>query len=141
MRAWLIKGDDGLFWSVTLGWGGYLQATMFTDEEKILATIPTTGNPYWELDWEVEAPMMTWNHRVVRTQDGNDPDNPVLLRLVEVYYGGAGELLGYSEPFMCGDDIGELRHLVARLTEALEQPIIDESSFPAPTTFEGLKPV
>jgi len=130
----LIKGDDGLFWSVTLGWGGYLQATMFTDEEKILATMPTTGNPYWELDWEVEAPMMTWNHRVVKTKDGNDPENPVLLRLVEVHYRGE-QPVGYSEPFMCGDNLDELMGLVARLHIALEQPILDEADFPVPAEF------
>jgi len=58
-----------------------------------------------------------------------------LLRLVEVHYRGE-EPVGYSEPFMCGDDLPELQSLVERLRVALEQPILDEADFPIPAKFE-----
>lgn len=76
-----------------------------------------------------------WNHRVIRTQEGNDPDNPLLLRLVEVHYRDETPI-GYSECFMCGDDIAELQGLVERLRIALEQPILDEADFPAPAKYD-----
>jgi hypothetical protein len=35
----------------------------------------------------------------------------------------------YSEPYMCGDDIDELRLLLQRLEKALGEPVLHEKDF------------
>lgn len=64
---------------------------------------------------------MNWNHRVVRVKDGDE----TFLMLAEVYYNDDGTPSGYSECFMHGDDMGELRQLVNRLADAVTHPILD----------------
>ena len=76
--------------------------------------------------------MFTWNHRVVRTDEGNTEDGKLLV-LAEVCYNEDGSLMGWNEPFMCGDDLLELRRLVKHLSVAISQPILDISEFPLPT--------
>lgn len=66
---------------------------------------------------------MDWNHRVVRVKDGDE----TFLMLAEVYYNDDGTPSGYSECFMHGDDMGELRQLVNRLADAVTHPVIDAS--------------
>lgn len=65
----------------------------------------------------------TWNHRVMNcpSENGGDP----LLKFVEVYYED-GVIVGHSDAFFCGDDIEELRELLARLSRALDKPILEE---------------
>ncbi len=58
---------------------------------------------------------MNWNNRVVNV-DGT-------LMLAEVSYMG-GKPIGYCEPCIVGDDMDELRRVVARLTEALDKPVL-----------------
>lgn len=58
---------------------------------------------------------MGWNNRVVNV-DGT-------LMLAEVSYMG-DEPIGYCSPCIVGDDIDELRRVVARLTEALDKPVL-----------------
>lgn len=61
----------------------------------------------------------TWNHRVVRGKDG-------LLSFAEVHYEN-GKPVGYSDCFMCGETTETLQTLLAQLTRATQQPIIDEA--------------
>lgn len=65
---------------------------------------------------------MTWNHRVVRVKE---TDNDDLLILTEVFYDENGKPTGYTEPFMCSETIDGLRELLARLSEALAEPVLD----------------
>lgn len=74
--------------------------------------------------------MFTWNHRVIRDEDGT-------LLFGEVCYNEDGTPFGYNAPFMCGDDIEELRWLLNRLNSALDHPLIEERDFThRPTTEE-----
>ena len=47
---------------------------------------------------------------------------------VEVHYEN-GEPVGYTDAFMGGDAVEELRELVDRLTRALDKPVLHESEF------------
>lgn len=69
---------------------------------------------------------MHWNHRIVRVKD-NDEER---LMFAEVYYNDDGSLMGYGECFMYGDDMGELRQLVNRLGNAINQPVLNDTDFP-----------
>lgn len=51
-------------------------------------------------------------------------------RFVEVYYEDDGTASSYSEPFLVGDDVDELRSVAARLAAACDQPVLDASEFP-----------
>lgn len=64
--------------------------------------------------------MSTWNHRVVKM---DDEDGTLLL--AEVVYDDDGNPLGYHEPFMSSDTIEGLQELLTRLSDALEEPVLD----------------
>lgn len=70
---------------------------------------------------------MHWNHRVIRF---NTKDEGEKLMIAEVYYDEKNKPMSYGEPFMLGDNMGELKELVARLDKCLTQPIIDATEFP-----------
>lgn len=56
------------------------------------------------------------------------PSEPCFA-LREVYYDDAGLPAAHGEPFMNGDDLGELRALLPRLATALELPVLSEKDF------------
>jgi hypothetical protein len=64
--------------------------------------------------------MSTWNHRVVKMDDEEGT-----LLLAEVVYDEDGNPLGYHEPFMSSDTIEGLQELITRLSDALEEPVLD----------------
>jgi len=64
--------------------------------------------------------MSTWNHRVVKMDDEEGT-----LLLAEVIYDEDGNPLGYHEPFMSSDTIEGLQELITRLSDALEEPVLD----------------
>lgn len=64
--------------------------------------------------------MSTWNHRVVKM---DDEDGTLLL--AEVVYDEDGNPLGYHEPFMCSETIEGLQELLTRLSDALDEPVLD----------------
>jgi hypothetical protein len=64
--------------------------------------------------------MNTWNHRVVKMDDEEGT-----LLLAEVFYDEDGNPLGYHEPFMSSDTIEGLQELITRLSDALEEPVLD----------------
>ena len=64
--------------------------------------------------------MSTWNHRVVKMDDEEGT-----LLLAEVVYDDDGNPLGYHEPFMSSDTIEGLQELITRLSDALEEPVLD----------------
>lgn len=64
--------------------------------------------------------MSTWNHRVVKM---DDEDGTLLL--AEVVYDEDGNPLGYHEPFMSSDTIEDLQELITRLSDALDEPVLD----------------
>ncbi len=64
--------------------------------------------------------MSTWNHRVVKMDDEEGT-----LLLAEVVYDEDGNALGYHEPFMSSDTIEGLQELITRLSDALEEPVLD----------------
>jgi len=47
----------------------------------------------------------------------------------EVYYDEEGKPDSYSDPFVCGDDLDELRLLLQRLENALDKPVLHENDF------------
>jgi hypothetical protein len=64
---------------------------------------------------------MFWNHRIVRLERGD-------LMFAEVSYDSeTKKAIGYTEPFMLGDDLGDMRQLVNRLGDAINQDIINEA--------------
>jgi hypothetical protein len=52
-----------------------------------------------------------------------------MLLFKEVYYDEEGKPDSYSEPFMFGDDLDELRLLLLRLEKALDKPVLHENEF------------
>ena len=71
---------------------------------------------------------MNWNHRVVNCPSENGGDD--LYTFKEVYYDDhEGKPYAYSNPFMCGDDMDELRLLLQRLEKALGEPVLHETDF------------
>lgn len=71
---------------------------------------------------------MSWNHRVVRRFYPNTHmDDSMLYEIYEVYYKEDGNIDGITEePIRIREEnIDDLRKTVERLTECLEQPIID----------------
>ena len=66
--------------------------------------------------------MNTWNHRVVRV----DEDGTLLI--AEVVYDEDGNPLGYHEPFMCSETVEGLQELITRLSDALEEPVLDATT-------------
>ena len=70
---------------------------------------------------------MNWNHRVVNCPSENGGDD--LYTFKEVYYDDEGKPDAYSDPFMCGDDLDELRLLLQRLEKALGEPVLHETDF------------
>lgn len=75
---------------------------------------------------------MTWNHRVIRYEDGS-------LEIVEVYYEDDGSLMGYSDAtvYARADDEGgapdSLQRQVAWFLDSLDRPILDVGDFFAHT--------
>jgi len=70
---------------------------------------------------------MNWNHRVMNCPSENGGEDLLLFK--EVYYDEEGKPDSYSEPFMCGDDLDELRLLLRRLEKALSEPVLHETDF------------
>lgn len=71
---------------------------------------------------------MSWNHRVVRRFYPNTHmDDSMLYEIYEVYYNSDGTIDGITEePIRIREEtIDDLRKTVQRLTQCLEQPIID----------------
>lgn len=79
---------------------------------------------------DIGEKAMNWNHRVVRVMDCIDEQGTAHYKLIlaEVYYNDDGTPSGYSECFMHGDELGDLRQLVNRLGDALNKDIVE---FPA----------
>lgn len=65
--------------------------------------------------------IMRWNYRIVKTHDG--------LRIFDVYYDEAGNPVAtHTVPtYIYGDTVDELREQLARISEALTLPILDEA--------------
>jgi len=67
--------------------------------------------------------MKTWNHRIVRTIEQDGP----MLHLKEVHYDEAGNPVGFSNVFMMGESMDEMKLLIDRLATGIKQPILDET--------------
>ena len=70
---------------------------------------------------------MNWNHRVMNCPSENGGDDFYLFK--EVYYDDQDRPDSYSEPFMCGDSVDELKELLQRLEKALTLPVLHENDF------------
>ena len=73
---------------------------------------------------------MEWNHRVVRFKD-EDIKGGYRHEFKEVFYNDDGELTGYTDVFMWGEDVAEMQELGDRLLKASALPVLDESDFPS----------
>jgi len=69
---------------------------------------------------------MNWNHRLMNCPSENGGEDYITFK--EVYY-DEGKPCSYCNPFMGGDDIGEVRELLVRLGKAVEQPVLHEDEF------------
>jgi hypothetical protein len=70
--------------------------------------------------------MFHWNHRIVRVKDGDE----TVLMFAEVHYNEDGGLMVYTEPFIHGETLDEMRQTAERLLKATSQPVLDENDFP-----------
>jgi len=70
---------------------------------------------------------MNWNHRVMNCPSENGGDDYITFK--EVFYDDEGKPNLYTEPFMGADTKQGLEELVARLSKALEQPMLHEKNF------------
>jgi hypothetical protein len=70
---------------------------------------------------------MHWNHRVLDLTEENDGEP--LYAIKEVHYDENDKPTGYGEPSIVSEDLNELKWVVARLGEALTQPILKAKDF------------
>ena len=68
----------------------------------------------------------TWNHRLMNCPSENGGDD--YFCFVEMHYED-GKPIGYSEAFMGGDTVEEVRELVTRLYGAMGKPVLHEDTF------------
>ena len=69
---------------------------------------------------------MHWNHRIVRIKNGDE----TILKFSEVHYNEDGSLMLFTDPFLHGESIEDMRQTAERLLKATSLPIIDEQDFP-----------
>lgn len=69
---------------------------------------------------------MTWNHRVIKTKDGEDD----FYYIAEVYY-DEDKPRGYTEKPVgaCGNSIDELKKDLERMLRCLDKPVLTENDF------------
>jgi hypothetical protein len=76
---------------------------------------------------------MSWNHRVVRFKAQDVVDGEVVdedLAVCEVYYDDDGKPAHFDPtPFVRGDTIDNIKHVLALMAECLERPVIDQDEF------------
>ena len=70
---------------------------------------------------------MKWNHRLMNCPSENGGEDYFTFK--EVYYDDQDRPESYSDPFMGGDDIDEVRRLVARLADCIDSPVLHEKEF------------
>lgn len=70
---------------------------------------------------------MHWNHRVMNCPSENGGEDYITFQ--EVFYDDNGNPDSYSDPFIGADTVEGLQELVARLSKALEQPMLHEDMF------------
>ena len=70
---------------------------------------------------------MNWNHRLMNCPSDNGGDDFFVFK--EVFYDDQDRPDGYSNPFMGGDSIDEVRELLVRLSVALSLPVLHEDEF------------
>lgn len=68
----------------------------------------------------------TWNHRLMNCPSENGGDD--YFCFVEVHYED-GKPIGYTEAFMGGDTVDEVRELMTWLQGALDKPVLHEDEF------------
>lgn len=72
---------------------------------------------------------MHWNHRILKEEIETLFGTETTYRFAEVYYEDDGTASSYSEPFLNGESIDELRSLATQLAAACDQPVLDVSEF------------
>lgn len=65
---------------------------------------------------------MYWNHRVVRSEEGE-------LVIAEVYYDGDDLPVGWARAAIIGDDVDSLAEQLHDLTAALAKPVVEADEF------------
>lgn len=70
---------------------------------------------------------MNWNHRLMNCPSDNGGKDLIVFK--EVFYDDQDRPDAYSNPFMGGDDIAEVRELLERLQKALTLPVLHEDEF------------
>jgi hypothetical protein len=70
---------------------------------------------------------MNWNHRLMNCPSENGGKDFYVFK--EVFYDDQDRPDAYSNPFMGGDDIDEVRELLVRLSVALSLPVLHENDF------------
>ena len=74
-----------------------------------------------------------WNHRLVNCPSENGGEDYFTFK--EVYYDDdSNKPFSYSDPFMGSESIEGMQELVARLSKALEHPVLHENDFTEETT-------
>lgn len=70
---------------------------------------------------------MHWNHRLINCPSENGGEDYFTFK--EVFYNNEGKPEGYSDAYFGGEDIDEVQELLARLQNALQQPVLHENDF------------
>ena len=68
-----------------------------------------------------------WNHRVVKFVDAEYGDE--WLSIQEVYYNMDGKPRGCGDPSTMSESLDGLKEVVARMQEALTQPVLTDEDF------------
>jgi len=66
---------------------------------------------------------MTWNLRLVKTEDPDLPGEPY-VEIREVYYDQLGKPLGHCLATMGGENIAEVKQYLLWSIEALDKPVL-----------------
>jgi hypothetical protein len=69
---------------------------------------------------------MHWNHRVVEFEDGYGDK---WFSIQEVFYDENDKPTGYCDPFVGSETLEGLKEVVARMQEAVAQPVLKAEDF------------
>lgn len=68
---------------------------------------------------------MSWNHRIIKTKDGEDD----WYQIHEVYYDDNGEINGYTErgTIVSGNSVEDIKWTLEKMLDSLNKEIINQN--------------
>ena len=68
---------------------------------------------------------MTWNYRVIKTTDGDNP----WYEIREVYYDQVGKPMGHCSATAGGETVDEIKECMKMMESALTKAVIKDTDF------------